>query len=156
MNVLISAVKHFCFLLLMLLVLLLATNVVMRYVVNEPLAWTEEAGILILVWLTFMSAVIAAAEKKHMGMDLFLTKLRGKMKKVVPAIISVITIVSLSVVTYYGIEMTWYNLRLDSESLQISYAYFYLAIPVGCLLFLIVEFHQLISLLRLKVTKEEK
>ena len=156
MNMLVNAIKHFCFFLLMLLVILMATNVVMRYVVNEPLAWTEEAGILILVWLTFMSAVIAAAEKKHMGMDLFLTKLVGEKNLVVPAIISVITIVSLSIVTYYGMDITWYNLNLESESLQISYAYFYLAIPVGCLLFVIVEIHQLINLIRLKAIKEEK
>jgi TRAP-type C4-dicarboxylate transport system permease small subunit len=131
-------------------VVILAASVIMRYVVNEPLDWIEEAGMLILVWMTFLGAVLAAAEKKHMGMDLLLTKLNGKMKKIVPAAISIITIISLLFVIYYGVDMTLYNLTLESESLQISYAYFYLAIPVGCLLYAIVELQQLIQLARKK------
>ncbi len=156
MKPLLYVVRQFCFFLLILLVVLLATNVFMRYVVKVPLDWTEEAGVLILVWITFMGAVIAAAEKKHMGMDLLLNKLRGKAKKIFITIINLVTILSLLIITYYGVDMTIYNLNLESESLQISYAFFYLPIPVGCLLFVIVEIDQLISMLRAKVIEEEK
>ncbi|WP_158738087.1 TRAP transporter small permease [Alteribacillus sp. YIM 98480] len=140
--------KLICSVLLIILVVLLACNVFLRYVVGQPLDWTEEAGMLILVWITFLGAVLAAGENKHMGMDLVYNKFKGTSKKVMTTLMGGLIIIGLFMVVYYGAEMTINNLNLKSESLQISYAYFYLAIPVSCLLYGIIEVQKLVNLYR--------
>lgn len=120
----------------------------MRYVVKSPFAWTEEAGQLLLVWLTFLGAAVAGSEKRHMGMDWLTMKLKGKPKKVYDGVISIFIMVSLSIVIYNGIDLTLYNLDLKSESLQFSFALFYLAIPVGCFSYLLFELNYFFGILR--------
>lgn len=131
--------KQICFILIVLLVVLLALNVFMRYIVRSPFAWTEEAGQLLLVWLTFLGAAVAGSEKRHMGMDWIAMKFKGKSRKVYDSIISLFIMVSLGIIIYNGIDLTLYNLELKSESLQFSFALFYLAIPVGCSCYLLFE-----------------
>jgi TRAP-type C4-dicarboxylate transport system permease small subunit len=148
MNRFVSTLKIVCLLLLLLLVVLLFVNVIMRYVVRSPIDWVEEAGQLILIWLTFLGAAAAAAEKRHMGMDMLMTYLKGKRKKVLEGAISTLVILCLGIVTYYGIDMTIYNLEQKSESLRFSYAVFYVAIPIGCLCYIVFELTHFLRLFK--------
>lgn len=145
MSILIRALKWFCFIILFLLVLLLAFNVVMRYIINAPIHWAEEAGMLLLIWVTFIGSVLTALEKKHLGMDLLLNKLNKKISKVISGIISLLTIIALLIIVYFGVDIVIYNISLKSESLKISYAFFYLPIPLGCLIYALVESYTLIK-----------
>lgn len=120
----------------------------MRYIIKSPIHWTEEAGILLLIWLTFFGSVLTAFEKQHMGMDLLLNKLNKKLNKSLTILIGVATIVALLIIVYYGIELTIYNISLKSESLKISYALFYLPIPLGCTIYAIVEAYLLFKFIK--------
>lgn len=50
---------------------MLAAQVVFRYVLNSPLAWTEELSRLSVVWLTFIGAAIATREGSHITVRVF-------------------------------------------------------------------------------------
>src|SRR6266545_2303760 len=51
--------------LLVFLVVALFLQVLFRYVIEAPLAWTEEGARFGLVWLSMLSAAIAAREGQH-------------------------------------------------------------------------------------------
>ncbi len=59
------------------MVLAVFGNVVLRYFFNTGLAASEELSRLLFVWLVCLSAVLAFAERKHLGFDMITSRLRG-------------------------------------------------------------------------------
>ena len=51
------------------MVVLVFTNVVLRYVFNSGIATSEELSRWLLVWLTFLGAIVALREHAHLGVD---------------------------------------------------------------------------------------
>lgn len=62
--------------LLLALVVLVFTNVVLRYVFNSGLVLTEEMGRWLFVWLVFLGAVVGVKERAHLGSDLIVSRLK--------------------------------------------------------------------------------
>src|SRR5690554_6177223 len=56
------------------MVVMVATNVVLRYGFNSGLNFSEEMSRYFFVWLTFIGAVLAFKEHGHIGME---TVVRG-------------------------------------------------------------------------------
>jgi TRAP-type C4-dicarboxylate transport system permease small subunit len=63
------------------MVVLVFTNVVMRYVFNSGIATSEELSRWLLVWLTFLGAIVALRQHAHLGVDTLVRALppRGKL-----------------------------------------------------------------------------
>ncbi len=59
---------------LLLMAILVFGNVVLRYLFNTGITWSEEAARFLFVWLTFLGAVGALNENQHLGVDLVLKK----------------------------------------------------------------------------------
>ena len=51
------------------MVVLVFGNVVLRYVFNSGIAQSEELSRWLMVWLTFLGAVVALREHAHLGVD---------------------------------------------------------------------------------------
>src|SRR5438094_3184185 len=63
------------------MVVLVFTNVVMRYLFNSGIATSEELSRWLLVWLTFLGAIVALRQHAHLGVDTLVRALppRGKL-----------------------------------------------------------------------------
>jgi TRAP-type C4-dicarboxylate transport system permease small subunit len=57
-------------------------NVVLRYLFNSGLPWAEEFSRFLFVWITFLGAVGAMKENKHLGFSSVVKKMPLKIKKV--------------------------------------------------------------------------
>ncbi len=74
--------KHFLNLIMAVLTGSVFTQVVFRFVINKPLAWSEELAIYCLVWLTFLGAAYAMSLKAHIGVDFFIELFPISIRKV--------------------------------------------------------------------------
>jgi len=63
------------------MVVLVFTNVVLRYAFNSGIATSEELSRWLLVWLTFLGAIVALRQHAHLGVDTLVRGLppRGKL-----------------------------------------------------------------------------
>src|SRR6266513_6465769 len=63
------------------MVVLVFSNVVLRYVFNSGIATSEELSRWLLVWLTFLGAIVALRQHAHLGVDTLVRALppRGKL-----------------------------------------------------------------------------
>jgi TRAP-type C4-dicarboxylate transport system permease small subunit len=63
------------------MVVLVFTNVVLRYIFNSGIATSEELSRWLLVWLTFLGAIVALREHAHLGVDSLIKALppRGRL-----------------------------------------------------------------------------
>ncbi|WP_082235404.1 TRAP transporter small permease [Halobacillus massiliensis] len=58
-------------------------NVVLRYLFNSGITWSEEMSRYFFVWLVFLGAIAALKDRMHLGVDLVVNLLPDKAKKVV-------------------------------------------------------------------------
>ena len=64
------------------MVVLVFTNVVLRYIFNSGIATSEELSRWLLVWLTFLGAIVALREHAHLGVDTLVRALPALGKRV--------------------------------------------------------------------------
>ena len=66
---------------LALMVLLVFTNVVLRYAFNSGITVSEELSRWLFVWLTFLGAIVALHEGAHLGTDTLVSRLSARGKR---------------------------------------------------------------------------
>ncbi len=74
-------------LMLAVMVVLVLSNVVLRYGFNSGIASSEDVSRFLFIWMVFIAAVIGVKEKTHLGMDA-IVKILPRKGKVVFALIS--------------------------------------------------------------------
>jgi TRAP-type C4-dicarboxylate transport system permease small subunit len=57
-------------------------NVILRYVFNSGIEYSEEVSRFIFVWITFIGAVVALKEGLHLGMDTLVQRMPPKLRKI--------------------------------------------------------------------------
>lgn len=110
-------------------------QVFMRYVVNSPLTWTDEVTRLLLVWLTFLGAVLTYRLGTQIAVDaLELLALRRGWHRLARSaevvIQAVIILVSLTFLLG-GMQLVEATLDRPTPALGIPVATFYTAIPTS-------------------------
>lgn len=119
------------------LVLDIFLQVIMRYVFNNSLFWSEELGRFLFEWLTWLGISLGAKRGEHIAITMLVDKFPYKKAQVLNIISSLIVIIICAVTAYYGIFMavTWAGSKFIC--LRISLAWGYASIPIGCMLVII-------------------
>lgn len=116
------------------LVLVIFLQVVMRYVFNNSLSWTEAMGRYIFVWMSWIGVSLGARKGEHIKITSLVDKLPFRSAHFFN-ILSEILVIGICVITiYYGIEICTMliNLGARDEVLKINPAVGFAAVPVGC------------------------
>ncbi|KHF38944.1 TRAP transporter small permease [Halalkalibacter okhensis] len=87
---------------LMTMVFLVFSNVVLRYLFDSGITWSEELARFLFVWVVFLGAIVAYKEKSHLGVDIFIGALPAKAQKVLYIFINLVVLVVLVVVIHGG------------------------------------------------------
>ena len=135
-------------------------GVVFRYLFNDPLSWYEEASKYLLVWVTFFAAPIVLKSKGYASVSIFLKILPAKLRVINSIILSFLLLIFMTALLVYGANIAW-NARTQTPfSMDFSFFFIYLSIPLGSALMLLitVEFilRDLASLICSKPNKQSK
>ena len=107
------------------MVLLVFGNVVLRYAFNSGITMSEELSRWLLVWLTFLGAVIALNEGAHLGTDMLVSRLGVTGKKVCLLLGHLLMLY----VSWLALQGSWdqvqVNLETTSPVMGVSMAFFY-------------------------------
>ncbi|MCL6283721.1 TRAP transporter small permease [Ruegeria sp. 2012CJ41-6] len=117
---------------LALLVLILATQVFFRYVLQTGLTWSEEISRFAFVWFVYISASLAAQRGTHIRVTLFMRWVPGG-EKIATVMADAIWIVFNGFVVYAGILLIERTLKYPvySTSLFLPLAWLYVIIPLA-------------------------
>lgn len=120
-------------------VILIFTQVIMRYVFNSSLSWTEELARYMFIWESWLGISLGARMGKHIRIEILINKLKGNAFIVVMTIADILTLVILGFLIYYGVELTdkVFGLMNKSSALRIPMGFVYLALPVSCTLMVV-------------------
>ena len=119
-------------------------QVATRYVLGDPLIWSEEAARYLFVWVAMIGAALAIREGGHFGLDLLIRRLPAA-KPVVGPVVTVVVSVFLIILLKTGIDETNLAARQLAMTFPMRMHWAYLALPVGAGLML---FHLAVHVIR--------
>ena len=106
-------------------------HVVMRYVFNNALTWSEEFLRFSMVWFTLVSAAVLHFKKGHVGIIIFRDMFPDRLRNFCLRTIPVLAVIAPASVTVNGVILLFKTYKQITPALGISVAIPYAAIPVG-------------------------
>ena len=100
-------------------VVLVNANVLMRYFFNTPIHWAEEVVTSLFVWTVFIGSAYAYRKHSHLGVDILVNILPGKVKSVVKAVMSVVELLVLIMLTRISAEYVYHLIFSRSGKLKV-------------------------------------
>lgn len=114
-------------LILIMLVLIISTflQVFTRYVLNNPLVWTEEVTTFAFIWMVFLGASVGVRKCEHFIVDIIFQLIPEKLHKSIILLghAGVLTIALILLFAGYGFSMM--GLTNVSSTLRLSMFYMY-------------------------------
>lgn len=125
---------------MLVMTIIIPYGVFMRYVVNSAASWPEPAGILMMVWFSFIGGAAAYRAKSHIAVSTVLNMMndtnRVRMERVADLGMAIIALFMIK----WGVllvQATWQNTIAEFPELSVGVTY--LPIPVsGVVLLLFV------------------
>ena len=119
------------------MVAIVSAQVWYRFILNNPLSWSEEAARYLFVWISFMGAAAGVRYQVHLGIDLMEKILPAGSYRLVVIIVNLIIQVFLLMIIYWGFKILGVIQFQESPSMHISMRYPYMAVPMGSIFMLI-------------------
>lgn len=115
-------------------IVLLFSGVVSRYVLHQPLTWSDELASIIFLWLAMLGSVVAFRRSSHMRMTALVSMASGSVRTLLELISVCVAITFLLLVAHPAYEFAVEEMIMTTPSLEISNAWRAAALPVGIIL----------------------
>ena len=122
------------------LTLVTAAGVVMRYIVKNPILWQEEVQAFCQVWMIFLGASVAFRAGSIVAIEMVVESLPEKAQRIVGYIVDMIVLFVLSflmVKSHAYIQQVFGQSGRPTPILRIPYTLIYGVAPYGCALMMI-------------------
>lgn len=120
-----------------------------RFTFKIPMPWSEELVRYLLVWDSIIAAAYGIPAKAHVGIDLISSRLKSGADKVLTVFTSILALIFLGIMFYYGCRITGSSAKQLSPAMQIPLCYVNACLPVGaaCMMveFIVIIVHALKS-----------
>ena len=108
-------------------------QVLSRFIFANPSVWTEALVRLSLTWMVMVGLGVALRQGALVSIDIAETRTTGLVRTLIHAAILASNLVLLSALLWFGIAIAMTVRGQEMAGLEISIAWGYAAIPVGCL-----------------------
>jgi TRAP-type transport system small permease protein len=136
-NILNKFIKWILIILFFLLVVVVFLQVLFRFVLEQPLAWTEELSRYLLVWITFLGAGYGMSIKAHPSIEVLFEKVGPSFKKVLNVVTTILIIFFFWQIIVTSFEVIERSMVQTSPVLRIPMGLVYTVIPISSVLFVI-------------------
>lgn len=109
-------------------------QVLFRYLLRQPLFWSEELPRYLLIWMCFLAAAVAQKHDAHINITLCLAPLSTRARQVLKILTDAIILAFLWIIAYSGGLVTSITAHHRSTALQLPMGLVYAALPVGAIL----------------------
>lgn len=103
-----------------------------RYVLNSASSWPEPMAVLLMIVLSFLSAVVCYREFLHIGVGIVPGLLKGRAKQLLGWLIEICMLATNLFMLWYGlllVQTTWFQSIAEFPGLSVGVTY--LPVPVG-------------------------
>jgi TRAP-type C4-dicarboxylate transport system permease small subunit len=122
-------------------------QVFFRYVLEYSLPWTEEVGVYLFVWSSFMAASVLVGMNDHFSISLVTHWLDRRRRWMLNMVITVLCLFFCFIMAWKGTAWSWRMLATSSPVLQLPQGAVYAIVPLSGLYMAVHLVLRLVSLL---------
>ena len=125
--------RWFMILITLVLFVIVAYNVIRRYIFNNSIAWADELARFMFIWLNLLGMISVFQNNELIGLDIFTSVIIDKTKygKIVFMLIEFIAVaIVLGVLTYYSLQFLSI-MRHVSATLALPMRFVYSVLPIS-------------------------
>jgi TRAP-type C4-dicarboxylate transport system permease small subunit len=130
-------IEGFCALLMVVLTVTVFIQVFNRFVLQTPLAWSEDLAMLLYQWVVFVGAALGVKRLRHFGIELvvrqFPERWRHRVELLTPLVMLLVAVVMIA----QGYALVKINLHRTFATMDLSYIWAFLPIPLSGVLIII-------------------
>jgi TRAP-type C4-dicarboxylate transport system permease small subunit len=129
---------------LVIITLIIPYGVFTRYVLNSAASWPEPMAILLMIVISFLSAVVCYREHLHIGVGMLPNMLNGTPRALLGVFIELCMLVTNVMLLWFAIKLvqrTWHQTIAEFPAVSVGVSY--LPVPIASLitvLFIIERF----------------
>ncbi len=123
-------------------------GVFFRYVLNDSLAWYEESSKYMMIWLVFSGAPIVLKQRGHISLDVLTKRLAPRLQNFNYLIIYTIVLILVCIFVWQGLDLAWQAKGQKATTMDLSFFWVYLSIPLGCCIMALISLEFWLSALR--------
>jgi TRAP-type C4-dicarboxylate transport system permease small subunit len=127
------------------IVLITLAAVWWRYVINAPIAWTEQVSNMLFVWTVFLGSAVLYREKLHIGVDMFVNMLPQRFSGLAFWFIEICNLIFIVTLFIYGLKLSIDVIPQTYGALDITPAVYYFAAPVSCALMILYFIEKIVD-----------
>ncbi len=122
------------------MVVLVFSNVVLRYAFNSGITSSEEVSRWLFVWLVFLGGIIALRERQHLGVEIVVRRLSVRGRKIALVISQLLILATLWLFLSGSWAQTLINLNVEAPATGLSMSIVYVvgivfSLSAGALVF---------------------
>jgi TRAP-type C4-dicarboxylate transport system permease small subunit len=117
--------------------LVVIAQVIFRYILSQPLPWSEELARYLMIWVACLAASEAYVKGNHVGVSLVIDALKPSLRKIMILAIHLIVSILMGIIAYQGFVLSFLLRDQVSPALEIPMTWPYMAVPVGAIFILI-------------------
>jgi len=106
-------------------------QVVYRYVLTQPLHWSEELARYLFVWLSILGATLALQKRGHFGLDVLFRIFPKQLRPYMTVFIHFLMGIVIFVILVQGVTLVQKTTLQDSPAMGIPMSWAYACLPVG-------------------------
>ncbi len=125
-------------------------QIIMRWVLNSPVTWSEELIRFMYVWICFIGWTIASRNGSHIKINAIYKNLSENVQKVVETFNCTIVCVFGVLMVKYGINMTIIGRKGRGVTIPISFDWVYVIAPIASAIIIFYKVLELISIWKKK------
>ncbi|MDR0578287.1 MAG: TRAP transporter small permease [Candidatus Accumulibacter sp.] len=128
------------------LVTSISLQILNRFIMKIPMAWTEEYSKYFFVWLAMFGSAKAVREKSHIFVDIMEVLIKGRVSVLCGFAADCVSMVFFVTLFYVSIPWTVKNFGVDTESIPgVALGWFYLCIPLSAALMILFGLEVMIA-----------
>ena len=134
------------------ILVVLAAQVVFRFVLNQSLIWSEEVAAWCMVWVVYLGAAALMRRSEHVSIPFFVSLLPERLRRVGMLCGSFATCLGVLFVTWFGVQIVLGTFHIVSQSTGINSRWVKLCIPVSGAVMSLFALRRLVEELRATIT----
>ena len=111
--------------------LIVTAQIVMRYVFNDPLIWSEELSRYLYVWIAWLGCAFCVGTRSHIRVPIAFDSFPPTVKKIVTVVGNFIIIVFFCYLMKYAFDYANQQAMFAASTLPIKRSVVFCALPVG-------------------------
>ena len=133
-----AATRNTAGLLLMAMTVIVLTQIVFRYVLNDSLIWTEEVSKTMMVWAAFLVAPWAYRYGANVSIEMFADELPKTMRRLLNLLLNLLVIWIIIVFWRESFGMVERGFSIRAASLPLQVGWFFAVVPFAFAVMLLV------------------